>query len=442
MAAEWAGLPEVSLAKVFSYLHPCERLKMGQVCQAWNRVLSVPHVWKYFTHQHDDEHFGTDLKNDESLTVDLLSCIHYYGQYFRHVELSFCESDSFDIFTAISNTCANVESVALCNNGKIAFPKGFRSHIHDFLQRNIHLKTVQMRGLTFTPASNNDPLPIGLQHCQTLQKLSLVNSFPSYSVGSLMYLVHLQELALDYNHVHYSLIKHLAGMSLTILRIRLHQQKQRMNNLSEEQWQDLSRHKQLRVYFHVKVMGNLDEDLFKPSIPLVSLVHMTLTSVHYNKLCDALANYGNRLEEFVNYNVLASSSRHDDKDVVTNSHDTSIVRIIQTCPKLCTFATRDVVSSSTLLIIVFLNKSLQNFYIQADMVRFRFDVPDEMVVPQEAIDFAKANWEEDRMASAISSRLGREWSLMSKKDYMETVSKEHDLIVAKRHIYFIDKSQS
>ncbi|XP_071115238.1 F-box/LRR-repeat protein 21-like [Haliotis cracherodii] len=441
MSPLWEALPEVTLASIFSYLHPRERLKMKYVCQAWHRVLTVPQVWKYFTHLGDNECTESNLSQDESLKLDLISCINDYGRHFRHVKVTFCDSDSFDIFTAISNVCSNIESIALCNDGKIAFPKGFRSLIHDFLQKNIHLKTVQMRGLTFTPASNNDPLPIGLQHCQTLQKLSLVNSFPSYSVSSLMYLVHLRELALDYNHVHYSLIKHLAGASLTKLSIRLHPKKQRLNNLSEEQWQDLARHKQLRVYFHVKVLGDLDEDLFKPSIPLVSLVLMTLTSLHYDKLCDTLANYGNTLEEFVDYNVLAPSCRHDEEDV-TSSYNTSIVKMVQTCPRLHTLGMRDVLSSSTLLIVVFLNKKLQNVYVQAEMVRFRFHVPDEMLVPQEAIDFAQANWTEERMATAVSSCLGREWNLMSKNDYVETVAKEHDLIVGKRHIYFIDNSNS
>ena len=447
---DWANLPHVVLIKIFQNLPCLDRICVRYVCESWSIVSSCRDVWKSF------DFFEKDI--DESITTlqevldeykadmhdfginstvsprtlyqpILLDVIRKYGKYFQ--ELTLISGGDFisdgtvsaKLLMAVCEESSSLTRICLQNikSGQC------QEKVCTLLQRNRQLQNIRLISLKFD--CKNDPLPIGLHHALTLKKLYLVNSFKSYNLGTLMYLVNLKELAIEPQFLSYSLLHHLTGHSLTDLYIVAIS---RMTGVYQEalqdwHWQEICKQgPNFRVHFRFSTTYEWTEKeiILKPSVPVKSIIYYKYRLVHFIPLSPLVQQYFQTLETFVDYsNAMVSYeaahniSRNDIVEV-----NKSLLDIVRQCQNLQTLAVKEVLASSTLLAMASLNKNLKDLCVMEDQIIYE-NITDTAKVPEDVAQIVMENWTQEKFVRKMSVILGIDWHPLCCEQYLKKVAR-------------------
>lgn len=437
MSVQWETLPEVVLAKIFSNLDLLCKIVIRETCIHWRRALSRPEVWKTFVYSEKEiweALFPTavptsiqDFELYRSFHEELLVCIKSYGAFFKHIEIELKGVQSWEVFKSLSEVSHKAISFAFMKKVEgETFSGPLKAAILEFCKRNTRIVNVRIDDLN-CPGQKNDSLPLGLSHSSRLQKLCIVNSFRGCSLSNLMYLVNLKDLAINPNHMNFSLLKHLAGCSLQHLYIVANYKTKEfyMEALSDFHWNEIRKcGPRLRVHCLLSVSHEWTEKevLLKPTMPLASLVYRKTKWVRsWEELSRVLSKYGDTLQELVDFGVHDGVYKHPDHIDYSDRIDHHILQIVHSCPKLTTFTAKELLSSATLLLIAFQRREFSNLYIREDMIEYLNDLPDEITLDMAARNFVDGHWEKDTFCLAMSTLLGREWHPLDKEEFSQLV---------------------
>ena len=382
--ADWASLPEMVLAKVFSYLPTYDRVYMGNVCTTWEDAACRPEVWEIFTFSEEYlflslgvDYFSGDnhqitLDNVEGNVLKdiILSVIKNVGRYFKKVNIYYRSQSSNEIMSSIASYCTNIKALKvqrLKTNVQVVrnYESSCKQSVWSIIQRNTKLSTIDLRDIDGYSINNQKKLlPISAAHSVCLTHLYLLQTFQECQLGSLMYLVHLEELALGPHLLSYSLLHHLAGRSLRRLHIvALDMHAEFYNeNLQNWQWAEIKKQgPQLRVHCHFGVGHEWTEReiILKREMPLESLVYSKYTPLVYRNLTDLICSYSNSLVEFIDYSFSYTSYEVDRSANYRKSVNKDLFQIVDHCKHLKTLAVKETLYSGVILVMAFKNKNLQ-----------------------------------------------------------------------------------
>ncbi|OWF36000.1 uncharacterized protein LOC110442233 [Mizuhopecten yessoensis] len=441
MSACWEALPEVVLGNVFSNLDIASKIAIRSTCLHWRRASSRPEVWKSFSYSERmiwESMFPLtmpasmeDFERYRKFHEELLFCVKMYGAFFTDVELEVKGTQSSEVFDRLSKVSHKVNSLTLLKRieGE-TFSGRLKTAIFQFCKRNVRMTNVRIDDLNFQ-GQKNETLPLGLGHSSCLQKLRIVNSFKDCSLSNLMYLVNLKELTINPNQMNFSLLKHLAGCSLRQLNIMANYKTKDFYNeaLSNFHWKEIRKcGPKLRVHCQLAVLHEWTEKeiLLKASMPLSSLVYRKNRWVKcWPELGRILSNYGDTLDELVDFSLSERVYNHSDDMEFSDRIDEHILDIIKCCPKLLTFTVKETLSSATILLIAFQKRNFPNLLIREDMIIYLNDLPDDITADVAARNFVDNNWEKGMFCRAMSFLLGREWHPLNKAEYYQLVQAKY-----------------
>ena len=434
---DWANLPHIVLVQIFQKVSCLDRIYARNVCESWFTASDSKDVWKSFDLSNETvetkldpaalQKGNTEISNGllrstrAVLFRILLDIIRKFGKHFVNLILHSDFAITDEILPAVCQECSNLKTVYLQN---ITSSRS-REIVCSLLQKNKQLQSIHLVTVKFD--SKNEPLPIGLHHSLTLQKLYLVNSFYSYNLGTLMYLVNLKQLSLEPQFLSYSLLYHLAGHSLTDLYIVAISKLTGFYNEAMQDWHWKEICKQgpnLCVHFRFSSSHEWTEKeiLLKPSIPVKSLIYYKYRLVHFVPLSPLIQQYSSTLKVFIDFSIAMASyeAAHSDKDIV--GMNKCLLDIVRKCQNLHTFAVKEVLATSTILAIVSLNKKLKELYIMEDQIIYE-NITDCVAIPEETKELIRENWTKENFAQTVSDMLGKSWQPLSSEEYFKTVSK-------------------
>ncbi|XP_043274006.1 F-box only protein 39-like isoform X1 [Venturia canescens] len=114
----WDQLPELILTQIFGHLGRNDLAAVGQVCQAWNRALSSPVLWRSVTVLID-----RDLRGEFPLAGKLAT---KYGQHMRILELAWSRPYVLPIETRLARNVqaeAGVDFLAIVRDKDVQLKK-------------------------------------------------------------------------------------------------------------------------------------------------------------------------------------------------------------------------------------------------------------------------------------------------------------------------------
>lgn len=438
--ADWSNTPEVILSRIFGFCDLFTRLKVPDVCRSWHSACHRGESWSAFVYSEYDlvtEVLFSEYKEGlaeqlEAINKRIIDVIRLFGKGFRSVTLELTDSASYDVLEQLSITCRQLRHLTVlrsCKHGILnqASPKG--KWLKTVLLENTKLRHVCIENIDFVAQTKNEAIPLGTKHTG-LKNLRIINSFFNNSLSSLMYLVNLKELWLCPQLLNYFMIKQLSSLSLRTLYIVGTRRCPHLytESISDNQWREIRQvAPKLKVHCRLSGTRQWSEEalLLNVALPVVSLVYAKYAWLDYTKLVPLILNYNNTLHEYVDCNVYDLP----DPDISVEYHgrvDAHVLKISKECLSLHTLCLKTVISSSMLLLMVKINKSLKNLYIREDTIKYCWDLPvDELALEQEDIEFAKQHWCQRKFCEGISSVLGYSWEPLSKDSYADLVRSKY-----------------
>ena len=444
LCIDWSSIPYVILIEIFNKLSCLDRICVMYVCKSWHEAVNSVEVWKSFDFSSEMIDAKIDLKEllngdsdncNASTTRGLLrhifkQIIKTHGKHFESVCLNSEDAFSGEVLVSVCQECCNLRRLLLKN---ITSNKN-KEMVCSLLQKNKKLQSLHLVSIKFDFVKN-EPLPIGHRHSLTLQKLCLVNSFRTYNLGTLMYLVNLKELAVEPQFLSYSLLYHLAGHSLVDLYILAISKLTGFYNEAMQEWHWKEICKQgpnLRVHFRFSSSHDWTEKeiLLKPYIPIKSLIYFKYRLVHFIPLRPVLLQYSSSLQVFIDFSIAMVSyeAARSDKDIV--SMNKCLLDIVLKCQELHTFSVKEVLATSTLLAMVSLNNNLKNLYIMEDQILYE-NILDRTDVPEEIFDLIDENCTKESFTRKMSDIMGCMWRPLSSDDHFQVVAQLCDNFVEK-----------
>nr|XP_022312693.1 F-box/LRR-repeat protein 3-like [Crassostrea virginica] len=435
--AHWEKTPEVVLGRVFSYLSLVDKISVFQSCTAWRQALEQPLAWRLFKYSESliwDQIFEMgipssleDLQQDENFHQCVLDCIDWYGRYMKNIYIAIRSSTSFEVYMKIVQNCCNVRNFTLISMcAELSEWELLRSSLHDFLQRNNTIKKLELRDIDNTGVKNA-ALPFGVKHSSHLHSLWIVNSFRSSCLSNLMYLVNLSELALIPHQLNFSLLKHLASLSLRDLHIVANPKTKEFYNeaISDEQWGEIRRYgPNLRVHCFLATSREwAEKEVFlKPKMPLVSLVYRKNIWIKYlESVCTLMSYHGDTLTSFVDFSLASQPYKYPTPLSFIDRVDRLMIQLAQQCPRMQTLSIKEAMSSAAILLMVYYNRNLSELLVRCDMILYVNDLPDELLMDINIKHFIEENYHRDRFEKAVSSLLGTEWHILKVADFYDII---------------------
>ena len=437
---DWAYLPHVVLSQIFQNLSSLDRLSASHVCQSWFTASNSKDAWKSFDFSADsiaDCKFditellngpvlinGRDMERQNNPRMPIIQMIYLdiikrFGKYFQNLSLKSDGLTSCILYDSLCLVCDNLKGISLQN-----VSNRFQGPFCSLLQKNKNLESIRLISLKFD--SKNEPLPIGHHHALTLKKLYLVNSFQSYNLGTLMYLVSLKELSIEPQLLSYSLLHHLAGHSLTDLYIVA---LSKITGFYQEAMQDwhwreiCKQGPKFRVHFRFSSSHEWTEKeiILKPSIPVKSMIYFKYRLVHFIPLRPYILQYSSTLEVFIDFSIAMASyvAARSDKDIPGMNN--CLLDVVRHCQNLRTFAVKEVLASSTLLAMVAVNKNLKELHVMEDQIIYENFTDTFMELSDGVVEVVNENWNEESFALKMEDLLGKPWRLLSSEEYFKTV---------------------
>ena len=440
--ADWAYLPHVVLSQIFQNLSSLDRLTASYVCQSWFTASTSRDTWRSFDFSADsiddckldiaELMNGPVLINNVSGNVEqledprvliiqmiYLDIIKKFGKYFQNLSLKSDGLTTCILYDSLYLVCDRLKSISLQN-----VSNRFQEIFCALLQKNRNLVNIRLVNLKFD--SKNEPLPIGHHHALTLKKLYLVNSFKTYNLGTLMYLVSLKELSMEPQLLSYSLLHHLASYSLTDLYILA---LSKITGFYQEAMQDwhwreiCKQGPKFRVHFRFSSSHEWTEKeiILKPSIPVKSMIYYKYRLVHFIPLRPLVVQYSSTLEVFIDYSIAMASydAARSDKDIA--GMNCCLLDIVRYCQNLRTFAVKEVLSSSTLLAMVAVNKNLKELYVMEEQIIYENFTDSYKELPDGISELLNENCTEETFVPKMTDLLGKPWRPLRSEDYFQTV---------------------
>ena len=435
---DWACLPHVVLSQIFQNLSSLDRLAASYVCQSWLAASTSRDTWRSF--DFDDNSIDdcklnmTELLNGPVLINNIanqedprklmiqmlfLDIVKKFGKYFQKLSLRSDGVTTCILYDSLYLVCDRLKSISLQN-----VSNRFQDIFCALLQKNKNLEDIRLVNLKFD--SKNEPLPIGHHHALTLERLYLVNSFKTYNLGTLMYLVSLKELSIEPQLLSYSLLHHLASYSLTDLYILA---LSKITGFYQEAMQDwhwkeiCKQGPKFRVHFRFSSSHEWTEKeiILKPSIPVKSVIYYKYRLVHYIALRPLVVQYSSTLETFIDYSIAMASyeAARTDKDIA--GMNCCLLNIVRQCQHLKIFAVKEVLASSTLLAMVAVNKNLSDLYVMEDQIIYENFTDSYGELPDGISELLNENWRKENFTQKMTGLIGKPWHPLCREDYFQTV---------------------
>lgn len=433
--ASWEKTPEVILGKIFSFLSTLDKVKVFHTCSSWRKALEQASAWQQFQYSEGriwDEIFETgipssldDLEQYEVVHQSILECLERFGRYMKNISIAIRSTSSFEVYQKIVHKCFNVRNFSLISMcAEFSEMEILKCTMHEFLQRNNQIRKLEIENID-NSGVKNAPLPIGLKHSNHLHSLWIVNSFSSSLLSNLMYLMNLSELALTPHQLNFSLLKHLASLSLRDLHIVANSKTRGFYNeaISDAQWGEIRRHgPKLRVHcFLAKSHEWTEKEVFlKPSMPLTSLVYRKNVWIKYlESVCTLMTYHSKTLTTFMDFSLVHRPYNYPTPLCYEDRVDRHMIRLSRLCPRLQTLSIKEALSSAAILLMVYHNKNLTDLLVRHDMILYVNDLPDELLDDLVVKHFIEDNYERDNFENAVSSMLGTEWHTLEVSEFFE-----------------------
>ncbi|MES9883887.1 MAG: F-box-like domain-containing protein [Sedimenticola sp.] len=445
MMADWENLPELILAQIFSHLSVLDRVHVTNVCQSWAQAAVRSEVWRIFELAESDlslvaaneELHYFDSDNDfvkMSLKNLYLNIIMRFGKYFSNVQFFYFGNDeSCSLLKCLTEKCTHIKHINIQRCG--GFDDICKPVVSTLLQRNTKLESITVKNLdSNTVSKKNEPTPIGLYHSQSLRKLWLERSFQACNLGNLMYLVRLRELVIEPCYLSYSLLFHLAGHSLRDLYIVALSKTTEFYNeaLSTDQWTAIrSQGPTLRVHcqFGVSHEWTEKEVILKPSMPISVLVYQKYLLLNYLFLTPLVCNYSDTLRVFIDWSMSMESYT-----VARNARDIPVInrnllKIVTCCQNLHTLAVKEMLASSTILAMVYVNRNLKNLHVMKQQLTYKHFTGICTDLTEDCLRFVEINSNTERFGDAVSSVVGYRWTPLQGSKFMEILMRKTALLI-------------
>ncbi|XP_061176291.1 F-box/LRR-repeat protein 21-like [Saccostrea echinata] len=434
---DWEKTPEVVLGKVFSCLSLVDKVSVYNTCSSWREALGQTGAWHQFQYSESrvwDEIFEMgipssleDLQQYQEIHQSVLECVERFGRYMRRIYVAIQSTSSFEVYQKIIQNCCNVRKFTLiCMCVELSEMELLKCTLREFLQRNNVIRELEIENVD-NSGTKNAPLPIGLKQSGCLHSLWIVNSFRSSCLSNLMYLVNLTELAMIPHQLNFSLLKHLASLSLRDLHIVANAQTRGFYNeaISDAQWGEIRKHgPKLRVHCFLATSNEWTEKevFLKPSMPLASLVYRKNVWIKYlESVCTLMTYHSGTLTTFVDFSLSHQPYNYPVPHCYMDRVDRHIIRLARLCPRLQTLTIKETLSSAAILLMVYLNKNLTDFLVRRDMILYVNDLPEDLESDSVIKQFIADNYERDNFENAVSSLLGTEWHALEVSEFYEII---------------------
>ncbi|XP_052808487.1 F-box/LRR-repeat protein 21-like [Mya arenaria] len=452
MEADWAVLPEIVLAKVFSYISTSDRVYMRNVCTSWQTASLRPEAWHSFTFSEEDffmKALGFDYFSSrvEQLSVDnvegnvlrdvLISVIKTSGKHFKDVKVFYRSQSSNQIMNTLAEYCTNINNLKvqkLKSNVQVVrnFDSSCKQAVRTIIQRNNKLKTLDLGDIDgYSIFQQKNTLPIGAAHSACLTKLFLIQSLQDCNLGGLMYLVCLKELAIGPHLLSYSLLHHLAGRSLRDLHIvALAKHMEFYNeNLQDWQWAEIKKQgPHLRVHCHFGVGHEWTEKgiILKKEMPVQTLIYSKWSLLVFPNLRGPICNYSETLVEFIDFSLSFKSYEVCSTLNYRISVNQSIFEIVYYCKHLRVLAVKEILLSGVILAMFMKNCHLDlllmenqveyGFALHSQDLYFNVDEVNHIVDSCDTIEHFKQEY---------ATITGKEWKFYLKHELLDRLFKCH-----------------
>ncbi|KAG7214068.1 hypothetical protein KM043_001433 [Ampulex compressa] len=464
----WDKVPDILLEEIFSYLTIRERYYASLVCKSWYRAFNLQNVWSTFTledttltrgkfnyysgWQYVLDHMRTSTclnkvgKNFRSLIFEPM--LNFYNLYeFMNMVSWYTERQGSDN-TSVAGVGTYIRRLKFtfpCNMANRDDPDRVRlfgtgGKLLEALKRLMrNLRNLRCLELIDLMLDSKEALHLMDDICsnctQTLSKLVLINATryycPLLHVGVFL---NLNVLVISPQNLHedvidligYTRLKHLH-----ILQNRYSPKDTTMRMPKRAAWIKMrANNPYLKVHFEIE--SHKSSDILLPidllehgAIPCHSIV---IENPYTQISPSTILTHGTFFDTTVRVYAFKGITRYFLHRNFSQRLDEALVQFCKMCPNLHTLMIRDKVSTSTILEIVSIAKSLRCLYIRRNAILKRCDRDWLRIMDwtPEHLQWIKVNSQSyENTEREVSRILGYRWHMLSEKEFKNQTLKLH-----------------